>query len=110
MQATRNLNATISAEERGDGTADLVVSFSGELDLSTAPFARSVVDCVFGDPPRRLVLDLENLRFMSSPGLDVVAYCATLARRHGCTVEHRGASGTVALLLALLETSPLVDA
>lgn len=97
MDRPLDLHVTIGAEG-----AVLVVRLRGELDLATAPFARSVVDCVFSDPPRHLVLDLSGLRFLNSSGLDVLAHCRDLGRRHGCEVVMRGATGIVARLLELV--------
>ena len=90
------LSVTVAAEG-----ANIVLVFAGELDLASAPLALEIVDHVFADRPRRVVLDLAALRFMDTKGVDVLNQCANLGRRHHVAVEHRGAHGVVALLLSM---------
>jgi anti-anti-sigma factor len=50
------------------------VTLSGELDSSTAPSVRQIVDKVLADSPINLILHLENLSFMASAGLRVIIF------------------------------------
>src|SRR5437879_13337252 len=86
--------------------SSIVLAFDGQLGLSTAPFAQSVIESVFtADSPPRVILDLSALRFMDTNGIDILNRCGALGRKHRCLVEHRGAHGMVAALLAL----PTID-
>lgn len=99
------LSVTVGAEG-----PSIVLAFEGELDLASAPFARTVVESIFADPPPRVVLDLAALRFMDTNGIDLLNRCAALGRRFRCLVEHRGATGMVARLLAMPAVDVLVPA
>jgi anti-anti-sigma factor len=55
-----------------DGVAH--VTLSGELDASSAPKFKSVVEEVAGQKPKRLVLHLAGLSFMASAGLRVLVF------------------------------------
>ncbi|WBB78009.1 STAS domain-containing protein [Micromonospora sp. WMMD882] len=51
-------------------TADeVVLRLAGEIDMLTAAQLTSVVNEVLGDPPPRIVLDLEGVTFCDSQGL-----------------------------------------
>lgn len=61
---------TVSAEHRGQ---DVVLTATGELDAATMPKLRRLIRLALVDHPRRLVLDLTELRFISSSGLGLLA-------------------------------------
>ncbi|NIH79767.1 STAS domain-containing protein [Amycolatopsis viridis] len=61
---------TVSAEHRGP---DVVLTATGELDLATLPKLRRLIRLALVDRPRLLVLDLSELRFVSSSGLGLLA-------------------------------------
>jgi len=61
---------TVSAEHRG---RDIVLTATGELDATTLPKLRRLIGIALVDHPRRLVLDLAELRFLSARGLDFLA-------------------------------------
>jgi anti-anti-sigma factor len=63
----------------------IVVHVRGELDMSTAPELDHVLDSLLvGQLPRRLVLDLTELRFLGSHGV------AALIRLHNQTATAAG--------------------
>lgn len=53
-------------------TARIVLT--GELDSSTAPAVREVVERVLAGKPAQLVLQVEQLSFMASAGLRIVIF------------------------------------
>src|SRR5215467_11002272 len=50
------------------------IGLIGELDSSTAPAVREVVDRVLGGKPAQLVLQVEKLSFMASAGLRILIF------------------------------------
>jgi anti-anti-sigma factor len=60
----------ITHESRG--TVSIVHAF-GEVDMATAPLLSSGIKTGVADKPTKLVVDLTNVTFMSSPGLTVLA-------------------------------------
>jgi|SRR5580704_7710581 anti-anti-sigma factor len=50
------------------------IALAGELDGSSAPALREVVDRVLGGKPAQLVLQVENLSFMASAGLRILIF------------------------------------
>lgn len=61
---------TVSLDWR-DGSA--VLRVVGEIDLLSAPEFEDVVDAVLADRPRTLVVDLREVTFFCSAGLQVLA-------------------------------------
>jgi len=62
---------TLNSSSQGN-TARL--SLAGEVDGTTAPIFRTEVDKLLTSAPRILVLDVEQLTFMSSAGLRVLIF------------------------------------
>lgn len=60
----------ISVSEVGGVT---VLSVAGEIDLATAPNLRSALERTLRNEPRALVIDLTQIEFMASVGLQVLA-------------------------------------
>jgi len=54
------------------GTARLVLA--GELDGSSAPAVRQMVDTLLTDSPSKLVLEVDRLNFMASAGLRILIF------------------------------------
>jgi len=50
------------------------ITLNGQLDSSTAPAVRELVDKLLANGPSNLVLHLENLDFMASAGLRVIIF------------------------------------
>jgi anti-sigma B factor antagonist len=49
-----------------------VVAVSGEIDMSTASAVRGAIDAVIRSGTRQLIVDLEEVRFMDSSGLNTL--------------------------------------
>jgi len=58
------------------------VRIFGELDVSTAPELKRVLDVLNGSHDR-VLLDLDRLRFMDSTGLAAIVHADLLASRNG---------------------------
>jgi anti-sigma B factor antagonist len=50
----------------------IVITVSGELDMSNAERLSETISATIADHPERLVFDLRNLRFMDSAGIAVL--------------------------------------
>ncbi|MFB9182470.1 STAS domain-containing protein [Dactylosporangium sucinum] len=65
--------------------AEIVVSLSGEIDMSTVQRLAATVDEVLAEPPARVVLDMAGVTFCDSQGLGtlvVLSRRATLAQSY----------------------------
>lgn len=56
------------------GTITAKITLSGELDASSAPIFKMEVDKAKASNPKRLVLMMQDLEYMSSAGLRVLIY------------------------------------
>lgn len=96
-----------------DGIA--LVSLGGELDLAVAPLLDAAVSHVLDDGLRRVLLDLDALRFCDSSGLGALLRTSRRVREAGGTCVVAAARGPVARLLDLtsieqaLQLSPNVQ-
>lgn len=50
----------------------VLVSVTGELDMTTAPQLTESVDAVMEGSPRRIVIDLSDVGFLASAGMSVL--------------------------------------
>lgn len=66
--------------EAADGVR---LSFTGELDLASAPRVDEELERVERDGPPRVILDLRGLTFMDSTGLRLIASADARAREDG---------------------------
>lgn len=57
-----------------------LVSVSGRVDAATAPKLKQQIDALFEEGRYRIVLDLANLEYISSPGLRVLIEARKRAR------------------------------
>ncbi|WP_328453207.1 STAS domain-containing protein [Amycolatopsis sp. NBC_00438] len=77
----------------------VVLAFTGELDLATAPEARTVATQAHEDAAagagKRLVIDLRAVTFLASVGLELLA-------------DHRSRAGDTGVTIALVATSRTV--
>ncbi len=62
----------VSSKMLDDGTAE--ISLSGELDASVANEFKAAVEKAAADKPKKLVLIMKDLEFMSSAGLRVLVF------------------------------------
>lgn len=89
---------TISVEEHAHAS---VVRVNGELDVCSAPDLRAALVDVTARKPRRIVLELSELRFIDSSGLHVLVRARTAAQEFGGVVEIAGPSAAVTRLLRI---------
>ena len=82
-----------------DGIA--ILALSGELDLPAAPQLDRAVGELLGDGLRRVLLDLDALRFCDSSGLGALLRASRRVRDAGGTCVVAAARGSVSRLLEL---------
>ncbi|HEY3772463.1 MAG TPA: STAS domain-containing protein [Solirubrobacteraceae bacterium] len=94
--STAVLQIRRSLDERG-----VILSLDGELDLSTAPeFERELVRAL-GEDPGRVLVDLSQLAFMDSTGLELIVRAGHDAQLAGIELCLRGGSRQVQRLFEL---------
>ncbi len=64
--------AEVVIDTRVDPSGALVVTVSGELDMSNASSLEATVASITAEGPERLIFDLSGLRFMDSAGIAVL--------------------------------------
>ena len=65
----------------------VVLTVTGEVDSSTAPSLRAVVDTAFADGARALTVDLDGVTFLDSAGLCVLAGAHRRAAEDGVALR-----------------------
>ena len=68
-------------------TTGVLLTVSGEVDSSTAPSLRAVVDTAFADGARSLTVDLDGVTFLDSAGLCVLAGAHRRAAEDGVVLR-----------------------
>ena len=63
----------VSIDVTGSAATGVLLTVSGEVDSSTAPRLREVVDAAFADRVPTLTVDLDGVTFLDSAGLCVLA-------------------------------------
>jgi anti-anti-sigma factor len=86
-----------------DGTARIVVR--GELDLSTGPRLEEEVRLVESEAPEVLVLDLRDVTFFDSTGLQLVLDADVRAREEGRAFVVAPGDGEPRRILELAEVA-----
>jgi anti-anti-sigma factor len=84
----------------------VVVTATGEVDLSTAAQFEQEISHALGGDTSRLILDISQLAFMDARGLRVLVSSQEHARRHGVAFQlatGRGQSRQLLELSGLLE-------
>jgi anti-sigma B factor antagonist len=69
--------AEIEIDARTDADGAVVVTLSGELDLSNVARLDATIASTLAEHPARLVFDLSGLRFMDSAGIAVLVRAST---------------------------------
>lgn len=80
----------------------VILTLSGELDLSSAPELEQAMTEGRPEPGRRLLLDLAMLTFMDSTGVSVLVRAKQDADAHGWLIAVRSPTGQVRRLLELV--------
>jgi anti-sigma B factor antagonist len=68
--------AEVAIDTRFDPTGVVLVTVSGDLDISNAGTLEQAVASITAKHPERVVFDLSGLRFMDSAGIAVLLDCA----------------------------------
>ena len=85
--------------QRTGGT--LVLELAGELDLDGTSELDRALHAAMASDAERIVLDLEQLRFIGSSGLACLVRAQQLSNEDGNRLRVRGAEGQVRRLLEL---------
>lgn len=80
-----------------DGPERVLVALAGEIDMSTADGVGSaVVELLHRQPYRRLEVDLAQVRFMDSSGVNILVRCSARAEKLGLPADrHQSATDGV---------------
>jgi len=79
----------------------------GDIDLQTAPLLRThLTDTCYG--VREVVVDLEHVRFIDSPGLGILIHSANVLRERGAELVLRSARGAVRELFDLVRLDHII--
>jgi len=93
----------------GVSANQVVVGVSGELDVATAPDLERLVGALIERGHTEVVLDLADLGFLDSSGLEVVAHLSARLRRRGAVLKARGLSERTRRILTLSAMGGLVE-
>src|SRR5437764_12275770 len=77
---------TLDTTVTRSGNGVVVVSFTGELDISRADEVELELERVEAEAPEVVALDLRGLEFLDSTGLRIILAADTRARRAGRSV------------------------
>jgi anti-sigma B factor antagonist len=93
-----------------ESTSDpyILVSLSGEADVTNSDALREVLDAEVAKKPRTLVIDLGELRFMDSSALHVILRANRTMDRHGGLVALARPREPVARMLHLTAADQLI--
>ena len=73
--------------DRMASATGVLLTVAGEVDSSTAPSLRAVVDTAFADGARSLTVDLDGVTFLDSAGLCVLAGAHRRAAEDGVVLR-----------------------
>ncbi|MEU9304080.1 STAS domain-containing protein [Streptomyces sp. NPDC048269] len=91
------------------GEQRVVVQVGGEMDVDRAPMLREALRAVITRPecPGEVVVDLSELTFCDSSGLNALLQARITAQRHGRRLSLRAPSPRFVRLLELTDTAHL---
>jgi anti-anti-sigma factor len=84
----------------------VVLSITGDIDMSTVPQLQQQVDAVLRDSPAALIIDLTNVDFMASVGFGVLV---GTGQDSGHVAYALVASGPTRRMLDLLAIDTVID-
>jgi anti-sigma B factor antagonist len=76
---------------------DAILVLTGDIDLQTAPDLRDEV-LAAAERSKTVILDLEQVQFMDSPGLGILVYADKVLKERGSHLVLRSPRGDVRLL------------
>ncbi len=97
------------AYKRDDAPEILVLELTGHLNAENSKYP---LDCVQGDIEdgvSRIILNCEELNFISSMGLGTLIHAMARLKKLGGEVALTGAQGTVADVIRLVHLKPLLS-
>ena len=77
----------VSIDVTGSAATGVLLTVTGEVDSSTAPSLREVLDTVFADGVPMLTVDLDGVTFLDSAGLCVLAGAHRRATEDGVVLR-----------------------
>jgi anti-anti-sigma factor len=102
IEEPAELRSTEFSVEQNADVRGVVLTLSGELDLSSAPELEQAMTDGRPEPGRRLLLDLALLSFMDSTGVSVLVRAKQNADANGWLIAVRSPTGQVRRLLELV--------
>jgi anti-sigma B factor antagonist len=108
---TRIDSGTLTIEV-GPEVETCLVKLAGELDLATVPPLRTEVHRLMSDGLRRVVVDLADLEFIDSMGIQCLIELSSRSAAEGDTlriVDPRGDVDRMFRLTGVREVLPLID-
>jgi anti-sigma B factor antagonist len=96
--------AELSWETEGDGVDELLITLTGELDISNVERFESALMELEGERPALVILDLKGVRFIDSTGLSLLLNADARARRqnrHVTIISGNGAARRIMRTVAL---------
>jgi anti-sigma B factor antagonist len=98
MEELETSDTNFGIAQSHDDSGDLVVTLSGELDISSAETFREVMEKVIATDPGTLVFELGELTFMDSSGIAVMVHAANsvtaVELRHASSIIRRVVEAT----------------
>lgn len=85
---------TVSRETADEGKA-VRLRVSGEIDMSTVPTFEEALSAALGDKPERLMIDLSEVNFMDSSGLNALVRARNALEDTGVELVISGMSDPV---------------
>ena len=85
----------VSIDVTGSTATGLLITVAGEVDSSTAPQLREVLDTAFADGVPTLTIDLDAVTFLDSAGLCVLAGAHRRATEAGIALRVLASSRAV---------------
>jgi anti-sigma B factor antagonist len=91
--------------KRSDDATGVVLALSGELDVASAPELNKCLSELAPESHARVVLDLSELRFVDSPGINVLLTAKQEAQDEGRVLVLRRPTAQVQRVFAVLGLS-----
>jgi anti-sigma B factor antagonist len=87
---------------------DAILVLTGDIDLQTAPDLRDEV-LAAAERSDTVILDLEQVQFMDSPGLGILVYADKVLKERGSHLVLRSPRGDVRLLFDTVQLDGVLN-
>ena len=104
MPTAHHLTIDLATDELGR----MVLVVRGHVDLTTAPELRREIERV-AQPGQVLVVDLNAVTFIDSPGLGTLIHCDRVRRERGGRLVLRNPSGPVRDLFEVVRLADVLE-